>query len=117
MPEIIAYHGTNAKFEAFNNAFIDEHGFFFTDDLPTAKGFGERVLECALTLKNPYRTPYSVWMSDDNAYTARLKTLGYDGIVLGNYNPDDEPGNPVTVYVVFDAGQIRQIKRTRAGVR
>ncbi len=110
---MVLCHGTNAKFEFFDNQFIDEHGFFFTNDLPTAQGFGRRVMRCHLRLENPYRCPYSVWMSDDNAYTARLKSLGFDGLILGNYNPNDEPEGAVTVYVAFDAAQIRFAKGAR----
>lgn len=53
--QYILYHGTNFEFSVFSEiAQNDDLGFFFSDDIDDARGYGNRVISCAVRLNNPY---------------------------------------------------------------
>ncbi len=59
----IVYHGTNRSFNVFDSKEIGQgtgnfghygYGFYFSDDIREAKGYGKIVLECYLNIKKPF---------------------------------------------------------------
>lgn len=52
--DIIAYHGTNHKFDIFNN----EAPIFFVDDINVAKTYGDFVIKARLSIDNPIEVDF-----------------------------------------------------------
>ena len=119
----VFYHGTNAKFDAFD---IDKgkgswlgKSFYFTDSKSKAKGYGKNVISTYLNLKNPYISKANDHYSFVNEVKEQfgvkenygefdpaqvLKQQGYDGVVYKDW--DDEVG---TIYTAFSPNQIKSI--------
>lgn len=117
------YHGTNAKFDAFD---IDKSkggwlgkSFYFTDSKSKAKGYGKNVISTYLNLKNPYISKANDHYSFVNEVKEQfgvkenygefdpaqvLKQHGYDGVVYKDWN--DEVG---IIYTAFSPNQIKSI--------
>lgn len=117
------YHGTNAKFDAFD---IDKSkrgwlgkSFYFTDSKGKAKGYGKNVISTYLNIKNPYiskandhykfvnevKEQFGVKENYGEFDPAQvLKEHGYDGVVYKDW--DDEVG---TIYTAFSPNQIKSI--------
>lgn len=60
---MIVYHGTNNKFDDFNHEFISlntgnnghyGYGFYFSDDIREAQGYGKNIFECYLSIQKPF---------------------------------------------------------------
>ena len=75
------YHGTNRKFNVFDSKEIGQgtgnlghygYGFYFSDDIIEAKGYGDVVLECYLSIKKPFT-------GTDEEFDL-LKEAGFSGI-------------------------------------
>lgn len=130
---IIAYHGTNNKFDKFNKTKIGSakmgdlfgKGFYFTSDKEMAQHFGKYVMKVYLDIKNPYiRTQKElmkemmIFLSGDGTeddFTESILSGGYDSFIItdrtfgGNMKfPNKYEG--FTEYVVFDSDKIRVIK-------
>lgn len=119
----VFYHGTNAKFNAFD---IDKSkggwlgkSFYFTDSKGKAKGYGKNVISTYLNLKNPFiskandhykfinevKEQFGVKENYGEFDPAQvLKQHGYDGVVYKDW--DDEVG---TIYTAFSPNQIKSI--------
>ncbi|WP_086282272.1 LPD23 domain-containing protein [Campylobacter devanensis] len=119
----VFYHGTNAKFDAFD---IDKSkggwlgkSFYFTDGKGKAKGYGKNVISTYLNLKNPYISKANDHYSFVNEVKEQfgvkenygefdpaqvLKQHGYDGVVYKDWN--DEVG---IIYTAFSPNQIKSI--------
>ncbi|MCI7362486.1 MAG: hypothetical protein MSH30_04060 [Campylobacter sp.] len=119
----VFYHGTSAKFDAFD---IDKgkgswlgKSFYFTDSKSKAKGYGKNVISTYLNLKNPYISKANDHYSFVNEVKEQfgvkenygefdpaqvLKQQGYDGVVYKDW--DDEVG---TIYTAFSPNQIKSI--------
>ena len=98
---IMFYHGTNSKFDNFNDKFSGGIGFHFTKDPAATKTFGKNVIRAYLNIKNP--AGLEEWkMALDKASGGNpramaigfLKKMGYDGVSTGYET------------IAFDAGQI-----------
>lgn len=75
------YHGTNRKFNVFDSKEIGQgtgnfghygYGFYFSDDIREAKGYGDIILECYLNIKKPFT-------GTDEEFDL-LKEAGFSGI-------------------------------------
>ena len=95
------YHGTGAKFEAFDIEKAADGKVWFTNSIDDIKagevgaaGKGE-IIESYLRIKNP-----AGWDEWDKLTTDELISRGYDGLIL----PD---ASGKTTYAVWDASQIK----------
>ena len=77
----IVFHGTNLKFNVFDSKEIGQgtgnfghygYGFYFSDDIREAKGYGDIILECYLNIKKPFT-------GTDEEFDL-LKEAGFSGI-------------------------------------
>ena len=128
---LVVYHGTSADFSVFEKghkrtrgslSFGD--GFYFTSKKSMAEMFTEgekaRIITGYLNVKKPYNVFGTYFDKDDfsnvatelgngrevnkNNITECLKELGYDGIIVRNYNGID---NPISTVVVFNSEQAK----------
>lgn len=128
--QLVAYHGTNAEFSAFDDAKIgtatDEgllgRGFYFSTDPNVARSHKYRVT-VQLSLSNPLRIPFPNWNANKKVLattalglapessavdiTQAARSKGYDGIIL-DYNPVNYGHQEI---VVWSNGQIRILGR------
>jgi hypothetical protein len=111
----VLYHGTDHDFTSFAkrrkhtnfpHAGILQLGYSFTTDLEYAKQFGSKVLRVRLHMKNPFHAPIgrayeleTVSPRGVRKWKARLKSVGYDGVIFGE-------GSEVAEYIPFDADDI-----------
>lgn len=130
---LVVYHGTeNGSFEIFSEQRI-ENGFFFTDDINTAKEYAEvapflaedmteeeiadasKIYEVYLKIENPYIADMG---GEDyrgtaiQGYIDEARELGHDGVIIKNiidkrYN--DSEGSLGTDYIVFNPEQIKSV--------
>lgn len=113
---LVVYHGTNNEFDEFDRDFAGEgdghldwgEGFYFTDKLDAAQGYGDTIMQVYLSLQNP--ADNAVMLSDDiqNAldddmgFTSpeeALTDLGHDGIAIKHKNGVE--------YVAYKPNQIK----------
>jgi len=120
----IWFHGTNSKFDEFdqNKEGIgpSKMGVWFTDDKDFAGMFGSRIIGARLEIKNPKRLTMDQWddirleHAKDTSYFSswkeRLVAKGYDSIFVeerettfGSHKVKDP-----NLVAVFDVGQIKQ---------
>lgn len=78
---LVVYHGSSKKFNVFDIKQIGQgtgneghygYGFYFSDNIKEAKGYGEKILECYLKIKKPFK-------GTDNEFDL-LKKEGFSGI-------------------------------------
>lgn len=119
---IIVYHGSNNKFETFNdkhkgsrmgNSPSNMGGFFFTDNIEVAKSFGKYVYTVKLILNNPLiidakKKDYSKFKHKLNDIVDTTDKNIYDGILIKNYR-DSFHSEPMisTQYIVFNNKKIK----------
>lgn len=102
---MICYHATGSDFTVFNEDELGKNvdygrvgsGFYFTSDFENAKNYERtiktnnpiveqtKVLECFLSIKNPYLESSFTRLSGDSkkesiSYTEKLKRKGFDGV-------------------------------------
>ena len=98
------YHGSSETFTEFSYGKIGSatgvsilgEGFYFTDKKQLGEGYGDKLYEVYLKLRNPYVA------SADDAYTLNASVLenqGYDGVIL------ETPKGKI--YMVFENTQIK----------
>lgn len=76
---LVCYHGTEKEFTVFDLKKIGEwsgnlghygYGFYFSDDIKEAKGYGSKILNCFLNIKKPFLgTYYEFDLLKDNGFT------------------------------------------------
>nr|DAG21938.1 MAG TPA: polyVal ADP-ribosyltransferase [Caudoviricetes sp.] len=108
----VVYHGTNAKF----NTFQQENGaYFFSESRDYAESMaderrGNRIIEAYLKMKNPYTVKLSPKQFTDNIAEAPsiryAKEHGHDGVIF-EYDGSKEDLAYDKFYVVFDSAQIK----------
>lgn len=74
---ITMYHGTDFDFNVFKNknaqhgrAITD--GYYFTTDIENAKGYGKKLKEVYIDIKNPF------YLHNNNGVTSELRERGYN---------------------------------------
>jgi GNAT superfamily N-acetyltransferase len=123
---LTVYHGTDADFENFElgkqnkKTFTPVQGLFFTNRRSEAAGYGSRVIEANLSIKNPASREQVVeamhkanegvaWKDKDPAKaTQYLIDRGFDGAIY------QEDGGMGAMYIAFDPKQVRQIKNKKS---
>nr|DAH40659.1 MAG TPA: polyVal ADP-Ribosyltransferase [Caudoviricetes sp.] len=108
----VVYHGTNAKF----NTFQQENGaYFFSESRDYAESMaderrGNRIIEAYLKMKNPYTVKLPPEQFTDNIAEAPFiryaKEHGHDGVIF-EYDGSKEDLAYDKFYVVFDSAQIK----------
>lgn len=103
---LLFYHGTDAKFLAFDQDKAwrsggDDAGFYFTPDASLAEQYGANVLDCYLAVKNPKYVSQDEIEYLSFADKADLEAKGFDGLISR-----DEMGIIMEV-VVFSPSQIK----------
>lgn len=105
---LVVYHGGNRKFDTFSYKYMGDTddlflgaGFYFSSSKKIAKGYGSKIIECYLSIKNPLiikdsysfggvhpdkikeilglslkATPKNIW--------DELKKQGYDGVIVNS---------------------------------
>lgn len=118
------YHGTNATFGAFDQrhlgsangtAPINMTGFNFTDSEAVARTFGNRVIQCVVTLERPYiinarGKTYSEFKHRLNELLDRVDRKKHDGIIIRDYLDAGTHGTdylPSNHYIPFSVDQIK----------
>jgi hypothetical protein len=119
---LAVYHGSRDDFDHFEG---DAH--YFTDDYFNADGYagGENVYEVYLRMERPLivgcsgrkwddlDTPYG---STTQGVVGNVDRKKYDGVIFQNVKDswidDVEYQDPGTVYVVFDATQIKSVENS-----
>jgi hypothetical protein len=90
--EIIAYHGTDNKFNIFN----DTNPIFFVDDIDVARTYGNFIIKCKLIMDNPIILDFdgkSTYYFFDKWYlpsdlAKRIKDISDD--IKNRYSLDDD---------------------------
>lgn len=100
---LVVYHGTNNEFNIFNKSTRGAFGkgFYFTQNLKEAKGYGEKIIKVFINIKNPANTKQvqDVLLNiEDRLYledtllskkiTERLLILKCDGVLFEYQNKD-----------------------------
>lgn len=103
---LIVYHGTDAKFSAFDQDKAwrsggDDAGFYFTPNADLAKQYGANVLECYLSVKNPKYVDQDEIEYLSFADKADLELKGFDGLIAQDAKGD------ITEVVAFFPIQIK----------
>jgi len=101
------YHGTNAAFDTFSDAFQGAGqgvvqqvpGIWFTTEKAIAPYFGKRVIDAELSVTKPYEMKAATYMQkfmyngeDPVAFRERLIKRGYDGLRI-KAHPEYEGGH------------------------
>lgn len=105
---LVVYHGGNRKFDTFSYKYMGDTddlflgaGFYFSSSKKIARGYGSKIIECYLSIKNPLiiedsysfggvhpdkikeilglslkATPKNIW--------DELKKQGYDGVIVNS---------------------------------
>ena len=138
LANLILYHGTNNNFNKFDLKFFNVgsgdggwlgYGVYLTNDYEYAESYGD-VLECKVTLDNPYiledyaystqpnRLSNELNVNNSREVTNKLKEMGYDSVIL-TYK--DETYGRVDVFdefievCIFNASNIQIIERHGQG--
>ena len=119
------YHGTNADFNDFNIKYFNigsgdggwlGKGFYFTNDYEYAESYGD-VKEVIVDIMNPYiltdyiysRSPNKLandlGVSNPYEITKKLKSMGYDSVMLKYADSDIENGIFIEL-CIFDTKNI-----------
>lgn len=103
---LLFYHGTDAKFSAFDQDKAwrsggEDAGFYFTPDVSLAQQYGVNVLDCYLAVKNPKYVSQDEIEYLSFAHKADLEAQGFDGLIAR-----DEIGI-ITEIVAFFPSQIK----------
>lgn len=130
---LVVYHGTeNGSFEVFSEQKVED-GFFFTDDINTAKEYAEvapflaedmteeeiadssKIYQVYLKMENPYIADMNGEEYRGTAiqgYIDEAKELGHDGLIIKNIvdkRYTDSEGSLATDYIVFNSEQIKSV--------
>lgn len=130
---LVVYHGTeNGSFEVFSEQKVED-GFFFTDDINTAKEYAEvapflaedmteeeiadssKIYQVYLKMENPYIADMNGEEYRGTAiqgYIDEAKELGHDGLIIKNIvdkRYTDSEGSLGTDYIVFNSEQIKSV--------
>jgi len=132
------HHGTESKFDNFSvkkigsrkNIETKQYGFFFSDNIETARSYGKEVKEVFLDIKNPKiidakGNTYDEMISVIKEEIKNAKKQGFDGLEIKNfrdysYYDTSKIGNfeksyPLgTTKVVFSPSQIKTRSQLRA---
>jgi hypothetical protein len=99
---LIAYHGTNHKFDSFRLDKTTDGTFWFTDSIDSIKngthgGVGSKyIMKRKITINNP-----AGWNEYEKYSIGELINKGYDGVIL----PEDDKID----YIVFNPNQIQNV--------
>ena len=130
---LVVYHGTeNGSFEVFSEQRVED-GFFFTDNIETAKEYAEIAPFLAEDMTDEEKTEaskiYQVYLKIENPYIADMegedyrgtavqgyideaRELGHDGVIIKNIvdkRYTDSEGSLGTDYIVFNPEQIKSV--------
>ena len=123
---IVVYHGTeNGGFEIFSEQKVED-GFFFTDDINTAKEYAEtpdglenfgdnEIYNVYLKIENPYIIDLQGEEYRGTAiqgYIDEARELGHDGVIIKNIIDKrftDSQGSLGNDYIVFNPEQIKSV--------
>jgi hypothetical protein len=133
-PQVV-YHGTNAKFDAFDQAQNGKAqeirgqvpGSWFAADQKVAGYFGENKMPVYLSLKNPFRIGAADYLQrfmyngeDPAKFRAKLEAKGHDGLIIeaepeyeGGRGPSGTEEWGQTNYVAFKPEQIKSATGNR----
>lgn len=132
---LILYHGTNNDFNNFDLKFFNSgsgdggwlgYGIYLTNDYEYAESYGD-VLECKVTLNNPYiledytystrpqKLNNELVTNNSRETTNKLKELGYDSVVL-KYKDETRTWLDEFIEIcVFNPSNIKIINRYEHG--
>ena len=127
---VTLYHGTSYDFDKFDLRFFNAgsgdggwlgKGVYLTNDYDYASSYGD-VLECTVRLDNPYILKDSLYqtrplklmndlgVNNSRDVTMKLRSDGYDSIIL-TYDDSDIDSGVFYEVCVFDPSKIKIIKR------
>lgn len=124
----VCYHGTDAKFQIFDNDIKlktpfshDDHGlgFFFSNNKTFVKQFGKNIMEVYIKIENPEIMDYKQYIkaispdgfnnsSEYPSYNGEslrkfLIKTNKDGLIVKKYNDDTD------LIICFESNQIKSI--------
>lgn len=123
---LVVYHGTeNGGFDIFSEQKVED-GFFFTDDINTAKEYAEtpdgienfgdnEIYNVYLKIENPYIVDMKGEEYRGTAiqgYIDEARELGHDGVIIRNIIDKrftDSEGSLGNDYIVFNPEQIKSV--------
>lgn len=108
------YHGTPEQFSVFSKDKLQSpEGFFFTTDELDARDYGDNIMTCYLSIKNPLEISVYDWQRASEESKWQKLISGHDGIhVIGDADHEDELYRN-DFWIAFSPDQIRVVKNER----
>jgi hypothetical protein len=111
---LVAFHGTEAVFDAFSRDGSAEGAIFFSKGEDAAKRFGRNLMPCFLYITNPLvvdgsALPIEHELEDMERLIDEARDKGCDGLIILGFR--DQIETPVDTFTVFDPDQIMRVSQ------